>query len=959
MAFATRRVVKGPGGKPHVQFVNPRTGEPIPFDEIDNYILIEQGTDLDFIDRNGTDDEDGLTEETEEEIVDKDNIWLDQHGARDFIESPSGEFNRNMSNNFGYINKPALLSVTSFVPGLVGMLGKAVNTTINMNNVAATKEARKALGLEEQSFGEAIKGILGDKKGYIGDMVIGDEQYAIGFEPSTKDNRTTLTPAEARTRSEMAKSRGQQAREATPQETKEARKENEFKSGFLGRGLNTAKEMIGEVTNPGSILSSLDNFKEASRPKANPGTPATAGTTPPMGSPVGRPAVVPGRGLANLAPNGLRGINYNMGPNRPVAPNQDIQQAALAAVHNVMGPEYSIDIISGQPGEGQPQYGSNRHNLGRAMDFDIIDPQGNKVTDRKSLEALAAEFGRQGITSLGYGEGYMGAGRFHADTLSNKDYSGGQGPVWGGDRSIAKAFMEQRTPVGILPSQVPVPTQERTPSVASEAIQGMVSRGIPDDVIQEMALTIAGELGSNTIQGILSGDPVAQESARLEIADIAATMNNRARSRLNQNLVDPWGLVTDGTQYNSRLPSNMGTTNQNFNLIGDFIQDAVGKYNTGNLVGNAPNATHYRTGYVNPSWASYAANEVQSGEHIFSNVKIPGTNQLEFPKALPNQGPVPGFADRGGTHGDTDGVASFGGSGSDGVGTGGSSVSETGSGIGVGSGGGYAGVGGQGNGTGSSFGGDDSGVSFGGLVSDDGFGGYDVYGGDFGGSGSFGSESEAIDAASGNGAFGDALGSNAFGPESLEGPAGTSPAGSGSFGGFSAGSLGGEDSSASGHGTGLGAAGTSGTGYATVGIGIGTGGVNTGGISVEFAGPAANENESSGGSAKVICGYFYAKGKIPKRIYLGDLKYAKERANKRTREGYLLWAEPLVRWLDKKPSRPIIDSLLFPFTKGWVYEMAYRVGYSTERPLWGRVVTPVVSSLCYILGYLKEKTSEK
>src|SRR5690606_38776386 len=59
------------------------------------------------------------------------------------------------------------------------------------------------------------------------------------------------------------------------------------------------------------------------------------------------------------------------------------------------------------------QVGTTRHSHGKALDFDVIDPQGNKVTDRSVLQSLAEEFGRQGVSSLGYGENYMGTGRFH------------------------------------------------------------------------------------------------------------------------------------------------------------------------------------------------------------------------------------------------------------------------------------------------------------------------------------------------------------------------------------------------------------------------------------------------------------------------------------------------------------------------------------------------------------------
>jgi hypothetical protein len=44
------------------------------------------------------------------------------------------------------------------------------------------------------------------------------------------------------------------------------------------------------------------------------------------------------------------------------------------AVNEVLGPGYTVKGTSGT--EGGPQYGSNRHITGKALDFEMFDPDG-------------------------------------------------------------------------------------------------------------------------------------------------------------------------------------------------------------------------------------------------------------------------------------------------------------------------------------------------------------------------------------------------------------------------------------------------------------------------------------------------------------------------------------------------------------------------------------------------------
>lgn len=1269
MAFAKRTVVKGEGGKPHVMFVDTQTQEPIPYDQIENYDLIEHGDDLDIPEhkkkaQGGDEDSEIVPSKTDPRIWDG--------GTYDHDSSPWAPLTRE--DNYGYINKPALVSLLARAPGTLGLFGKAINVAINANNISAINAARRDLGLPLTSAPELAKGLLSDRQGHVADIVVGEKQYAIGLEELTKEGRTTLTPREAQNRMTIAELQNKEARIATPQETKAATKA--FTSEFGRRADFTSPTGIAK----GIVSKFLDKVKptELDPVAPTPVGPSPTTPTPPaittentpssndvleaipvdpseVLSPVEAtpadsvqidtqeplketPRAQPGKGLASLAPRGLNPTGR--GRSQPVDP--ELTQAILNAVQSVLGPEAGIQVVSGtydaakqaaidakledlakrgispSSKKGQAelekvgQVGSTRHNHGKAVDFDIVGPDGKKVLDRETLVKIAAELGKQGVQSLaGDVAGYMGRGRFHADFHSDRASS------WAGTpKAIRDAFLSNRTPfpklptevsqlpsgspaggpagatgsgspaagtaadafkaavmgeaaeetspvgelsfapipevqtpqnnaVGNLPAPAPTPSPRPAPvqAAAPATGQGFLGatgtggglagnnnplgveggRGIPAEALPLMALTIAGELGSNTIQGIISGDERARETARKEIADIAATINNRAKSTRYANSPNPYGSVMTGSQYNSLLPGNLGTTKANLGLTKNFINQALNDFNSGQLTGNAPNSTHYyNASLVSPSWASYSKNQaVTTGEHTFVDPTRKNSTALEYQRALPTENiPTPTFnpvslektfaapidreitksalapvapniareeiskafaapVDRDITRSalapvsidqpltpaeiqaiaqmnvevvspqeyaaaiaasqpnvmgfsnlsPTEALASYGVTTSQvgrdaGLQTGPNSYGAFGNAPGSGYGhssmaglpgmtdvssyssqpSGIAGTGigyghsagslsGTASGVGSGYGAAGGSTSYSGFMGAD-LGSYSSVSTSNATPGQFGGSKD--NGYSGLGGFGEPgqLGDSrggGFGSQSMAGvstPGGTMSsatgmeAAAGSFGGLGiAGSLGG---SASGLGSGLGTAGTS----------AGLGGSFSSGAETEATGTeaatstatgteAANDSAAAGtdsaassggdssssdstsgegagaGGDKVICGYFYSKGRIPKKIYAGDLKYSKEISHERTKQGYLLWAIPVVKWLDKKPNRPIVDNILFPFTKGWVYEMAYRVGYTKERPLWGRVITPPLTAICYSIGFLKEKLCQK
>lgn len=136
---------------------------------------------------------------------------------------------------------------------------------------------------------------------------------------------------------------------------------------------------------------------------------------------------------------------------------------------------------------------------------------------------------------------------------------------------------------------------------------------VPDATeIDGLARTFAGELGPNTLAGIVNNDP----AALAELASMVSTYENRLQSGSED--------VLRGSQYNSNLASNKAVTDGNYAQYGGALNDSIGAFYQGDLAGKGnTQSTHYYGDYVNPSWASAMEGTSQfDSPHIFGN--IPG-----------------------------------------------------------------------------------------------------------------------------------------------------------------------------------------------------------------------------------------------------------------------------------------------------------------------------------------------
>lgn len=518
--------------------------------------------------------------------------------------------------------------------------------------------------------------------------------------------RHTITPQQATQRAEEIGSQiTPVSKEQQEQAEEQASKENN--QSFGEKALSKVKGLVGvddynpdEDIDPSTIGEETTQVSRGPNPNGT-GFAPSRGNNPNTSTTRQDPVVGIPSGTSDSK---LPKVTFQLGPKRPFQPKQEIIGVVQQAVNDVLGPDVEIVVSSGTEknplGIGnKAQHGSNRHSTGTAMDFAVFGPDGKMITSIDAIKAIGLAAAARGAKGFGAGSksSYMGQGRMHID-LVDPDPAKGQDNAWGDiGNSIQEQFVEASRNSQQLPQRMAIPPsrQELSPTenlaetpqpmetvaeniiqqsvenavdenrgspnqpnvdnmglvaLTQQAIQSLSEAGgvdgvpdVPQTQIEEMAYTIAGELGSETIAGIQSGDPQAMETARQEIAAIASTMDNRARSTRYAGFMNPMTRVLSPQSYNSLMSSNRSTTNDNFGRIGQFVMQALADYYGGSNPSPAPNATHYRNPEIaNPSWADYTrSGETTVGQHAFSEVTIPGTNRTEYARGLPQQGPVP------------------------------------------------------------------------------------------------------------------------------------------------------------------------------------------------------------------------------------------------------------------------------------------------------------------------------
>jgi muramidase (phage lysozyme) len=151
-------------------------------------------------------------------------------------------------------------------------------------------------------------------------------------------------------------------------------------------------------------------------------------------------------GIVSLARGGVVYANEKATRNRPLTP--ELFGSLEQAVADVYGPGYSMQVYSGgQPESGPGRTGTHRHDLGRAADVYVVDPNGNRLSG-DALAPIAQYWQAKKIGGTGL---EMHGGGIHLDQLSPEQSGGGWSWDYGGLTQAQKAALEagQR---GELPS---------------------------------------------------------------------------------------------------------------------------------------------------------------------------------------------------------------------------------------------------------------------------------------------------------------------------------------------------------------------------------------------------------------------------------------------------------------------------------------------------------------------------
>ena len=283
MAAPIQKMVPGPDGKMQIVYIDPFSGmqvnPPAGF-ATDNYTSTLNDLGLNPI----APVSDKKPEDTASKVIEK------VHGERDpDSQSRTNGNQKGIIDNYGYIDRPGWTKATSFLPGPLGMASKMGNAMVDANNLGATNKARNVLGLDDLDARDSIKSFVKDPQGQVADVKIGDQNYSVGFEAMTPDNRTNLTPQEALTRSNMM---GGLKEEPNP-----AKKDTGLFSGIFDEATSFFDSIFNDEpktdSNSQPEYTGLDRFPDAPRS-------AYAGYTPESyDSPIETSGIGRGSGFGN------------------------------------------------------------------------------------------------------------------------------------------------------------------------------------------------------------------------------------------------------------------------------------------------------------------------------------------------------------------------------------------------------------------------------------------------------------------------------------------------------------------------------------------------------------------------------------------------------------------------------------------------------------------------------------
>lgn len=123
-----------------------------------------------------------------------------------------------------------------------------------------------------------------------------------------------------------------------------------------------------------------------------------------------------------------------------------------------------------------------------------------------------------------------------------------------------------------------------------------------------------------------------------------------------------------------------------------------------------------------------------------------------------------------------------------------------------------------------------------------------------------------------------------------------------------------------------------------------------------------NQGPGSATASKVLCTWFCRKGWLPKNVWKADIRYSMTMVDPAVQSGYLLWAAPLVRWLERETlAGKLVAAMIFPVVRGWAHEMAHRADPAQfpKGSVMGKAVMATCAPLCRLVGMTVARIRQK
>jgi len=102
---------------------------------------------------------------------------------------------------------------------------------------------------------------------------------------------------------------------------------------------------------------------------------------------------------------------------------------------------------------------------------------------------------------------------------------------------------------------------------------------------------------------------------------------------------------------------------------------------------------------------------------------------------------------------------------------------------------------------------------------------------------------------------------------------------------------------------------------------------------------------------KVVCTELHRQGLLDSKIYQADSEYAKL-IPVSVVTGYHFWGIPLSKLMRKSK---LVTTLVRPFATAWAYSMAYKMGATNKRNIFGEILEFIGIPICHLLGSLIKK----